>query len=206
MNILLARNFIILNFTVHEIALIVLFELYGLQIHHSELIHWAREVMSAVYVFHNKDHNFVCLFIRMFIVSKASTKTANEMAMTVEPNWDDEESIIGNLTFLGIVGIEDPVRPEVPPAIRQCQSAGITVRMVTGDNVNTARSIATKCGILKPGENFLVLDGPEFNRRIRHKVTGQVTQELFDKVWVNLRVLARSSPQVSFAFSFEMLF
>jgi len=41
------------------------------------------------------------------------------------------------------------------------------VRMVTGDNVNTARSIAMKCGIMKPGEDFLVLDGREFNRRIR---------------------------------------
>lgn len=39
--------------------------------------------------------------------------------------------------------------------------------MVTGDNVNTARSIATKCGILKPGDDFLILEGKEFNRRIR---------------------------------------
>jgi Ca2+ transporting ATPase len=39
--------------------------------------------------------------------------------------------------------------------------------MVTGDNVNTARSIAAKCGILTPNDNFLVLDGKEFNKRIR---------------------------------------
>ena len=56
---------------------------------------------------------------------------------------------------------------QVPDAIRKCQTAGITVRMVTGDNVNTARSIATKCGILKPGDEFLVLEGKEFNERIR---------------------------------------
>lgn len=55
---------------------------------------------------------------------------------------------------------------QVPDAIRKCQGAGITVRMVTGDNVNTARSIATKCGILQPNDNFLVLDGREFNQRI----------------------------------------
>jgi len=55
----------------------------------------------------------------------------------------------------------------VPDAIRKCQGAGITVRMVTGDNVNTARSIATKCGILQPNDNFLVLDGRQFNQRIR---------------------------------------
>jgi len=55
----------------------------------------------------------------------------------------------------------------VPDAIRKCQGAGITVRMVTGDNVNTARSIAAKCGILQPNGSFLVLDGREFNQRIR---------------------------------------
>lgn len=41
------------------------------------------------------------------------------------------------------------------------------MRMVTGDNINTARSIASKCGILKPGDDFLILEGKEFNRRIR---------------------------------------
>jgi len=39
--------------------------------------------------------------------------------------------------------------------------------MVTGDNLNTARSIATKCGIYKTGEDWLVLEGKEFNQRIR---------------------------------------
>jgi len=46
--------------------------------------------------------------------------------------------------------------------------------MVTGDNVNTARSIATKCGIFKPGEDWLVLEGKEFNQRIRD-ATGEVS-------------------------------
>lgn len=55
----------------------------------------------------------------------------------------------------------------MPDAIKKCQRSGITVRMVTGDNVNTARSIALKCGIIRPGDDFLVLDGKEFNRRIR---------------------------------------
>jgi magnesium-transporting ATPase (P-type) len=64
-------------------------------------------------------------------------------------------------------------RPQVPDAIKKCQRAGITVRMVTGDNVNTARSIATKCGILRPGEDFIVMEGKEFNRRVRDE-TGEV--------------------------------
>lgn len=109
------------------------------------------------------------------------------------PDWDNEQNIVNNLTLLCMVGIEDPVRPEVPDAIKKCQIAGITVRMVTGDNINTARSIATKCGILKPYENFLILDGKEFNHRIRDN-DGVVQQHLFDEVWPKLRVLARSSP------------
>lgn len=60
-------------------------------------------------------------------------------------------------------------RPQVPDAILKCQRAGITVRMVTGDNINTARAIATKCGILLPGEDFLCLEGKEFNRLIRNE-------------------------------------
>lgn len=56
---------------------------------------------------------------------------------------------------------------QVPDAIKKCQRAGITVRMVTGDNINTARSIAVKCGIIKPSDDFLILEGKEFNRRVR---------------------------------------
>ncbi|XP_066528072.1 plasma membrane calcium-transporting ATPase 2 isoform X5 [Hoplias malabaricus] len=110
-----------------------------------------------------------------------------------EPNWDDENNIVSDLTAICVVGIEDPVRPEVPEAIRKCQRAGITVRMVTGDNINTARAIAIKCGIIHPGEDFLCIDGKEFNRRIRNE-KGEVEQERIDKVWPKLRVLARSSP------------
>lgn len=101
---------------------------------------------------------------RDFVPGKAAV---NEVHIDSEPNWDDEENIMTNLTCLCVVGIEDPVRPEVPDAIRKCQRAGITVRMVTGDNINTARSIASKCGILKPNDDFLILEGKEFNVRIR---------------------------------------
>lgn len=43
------------------------------------------------------------------------------------------------------------------------------MRMVTGDNINTARAIAAKCGIISPGDDFLCIDGKEFNRRIRNE-------------------------------------
>ncbi|KAK9890131.1 hypothetical protein WA026_008939 [Henosepilachna vigintioctopunctata] len=132
----------------------------------------------------------ICVAFRDFVPGKAEI---NQVHIESEPNWDDEENIVNNLTCICVVGIEDPVRPEVPEAIRKCQKAGITVRMVTGDNINTARSIATKCGIVKPNEDFLILEGKDFNKRIRDS-SGEVQQHLLDKVWPKLRVLARSSP------------
>uniref|UniRef100_A0A8C2Z8Y4 Calcium-transporting ATPase n=1 Tax=Cyclopterus lumpus TaxID=8103 RepID=A0A8C2Z8Y4_CYCLU len=123
----------------------------------------------------------ICLAYRDFPVSEG------------EPDWDNENDILSGLTCLSVVGIEDPVRPEVPDAIKQCQRAGITVRMVTGDNINTARAIASKCGILLPGDDFICLEGKEFNRRIRNE-KGEIEQERIDKIWPKLRVLARSSP------------
>lgn len=132
----------------------------------------------------------ISIAYRDFVRGKADV---NQVHFESEPNWEDEDHIISNLTCICVVGIEDPVRPEVPDAIRQCQRAGITVRMVTGDNINTARSIASKCGILRPGDNSLILEGKEFNRRVRDS-SGKIQQHLIDKVWVNLRVLARSSP------------
>ncbi|TRY99891.1 hypothetical protein DNTS_033998 [Danionella cerebrum] len=109
------------------------------------------------------------------------------------PDWENETEIVSNLICITVVGIEDPVRPEVPDAIKKCQRAGITVRMVTGDNINTARAIAAKCGIIHPGDDFLCMEGKDFNRRIRNE-KGEIEQERIDKIWPKLRVLARSSP------------
>lgn len=110
-----------------------------------------------------------------------------------EPPWDEEDAILRDLTCIAVVGIEDPVRPEVPDAIRKCQKAGIVVRMVTGDNINTARAIAVKCGILRPGESSQCLTGKDFNKLIRNE-KGEIKQELLDRIWPSVRVLARSSP------------
>ena len=58
--------------------------------------------------------------------------------------------------------------------------------MVTGDNVNTARSIATKCGILQPNDNFLVLDGREFNQRIRKNPDEEVVTSISSLIYITL--------------------
>ncbi|XP_078430340.1 autoinhibited Ca2+-ATPase 1 [Wolffia australiana] len=86
-------------------------------------------------------------------------------------------------TCIGIVGIKDPVRPGVKNSVAVCRSAGITVRMITGDNVNTARAIAEECGILT--EDGVVIEGPDFRRK---------TEEELLELVPKLQVLARSSP------------
>lgn len=63
-------------------------------------------------------------------------------------------------TLIAVVGIKDPVRPGVKDSVQTCLAAGITVRMVTGDNINTAKAIARECGILTEGG--IAIEGPEF--------------------------------------------
>jgi len=64
------------------------------------------------------------------------------------------------MLLIGIVGIEDPLREGVRKAVEDCQKAGVAVKICTGDNVLTARSIATKCGIVMAGG--IILEGPVF--------------------------------------------
>ena len=95
------------------------------------------------------------------------------------------EKVFKEMVFIGIVGIQDPLREGVADAVRACQNAGVFVRMVTGDNVLTAKAIAQECGILTTdGE---VMEGPNFRRLIKN-------QREMDKILPKLQVLARSSP------------
>merc|ERR1711871_667282 len=107
-----------------------------------------------------------------------------------------------------MVGIEDPLRDAVPEAIRKCNVAGVDVRMVTGDNIDTAVAISKQAGILRPGKdldengnviNNSAMTGPEFRSRVLDE-NGKINQPEFDKVWPTLRVLARSSPTDKYTF------
>jgi len=93
---------------------------------------------------------------------------------------DDEKDLI----FLGMVGIKDPIRPEVPTAVGNCLAAGIRVRMVTGDNITTATAIAKECGIVTSDKDKII-EGPRFR---------EMTDEERVKLVPDLRVMARSSP------------
>jgi P-type Ca2+ transporter type 2C len=101
-----------------------------------------------------------------------------------DPRLADFDKIFKDMVFLGVVGIQDPLRLGVTEAVHQCQIAGVFVRMVTGDNLMTAKAIATECGIFTAGG--IAMEGPLF-RKLSSK---QMTQ-----IIPRLQVLARSSPE-----------
>lgn len=92
-----------------------------------------------------------------------------------------------NLTLLGLIGIKDPCRPGVKNAVHACQDAGVSIKMITGDNVFTAKAIATECGILGKNDEDkeAVVEGVEFRN-----YTHEQRMEKVEKI----RVMARSSP------------
>ncbi|CAF0850043.1 unnamed protein product [Brachionus calyciflorus] len=139
----------------------------------------------------NEGLRIICIAYKDLIPDKSNKK------MT-EIDWENEENLIKtDLTCICICGIEDPVRVEVPAAIEKCKKAGIVVRMLTGDSINTARCIARKCGIIGLDEDFLILDSEEFNEKIKNS-KGDVVQQKLDEIWPKLRVLARASPMDKF--------
>jgi P-type Ca2+ transporter type 2C len=75
------------------------------------------------------------------------------------PNIQAVDSLEKDLVFVGLIGMIDPPRPEVPPALARARKAGIRTVMITGDYPNTARAIAESIGLLQPGHQ--VLNGPD---------------------------------------------
>ncbi|CAI7592586.1 unnamed protein product [Penicillium glandicola] len=96
----------------------------------------------------------------------------------------DFEELMKELTFQGILGLQDPLRADACDAVNTSHKAGLTVRMVTGDNLLTAKAIAEECGIINSLDD-LVMEGDEF----------RALDELQQKELVPLlKVLARSRP------------
>ena len=92
------------------------------------------------------------------------------------------EEMEEGMVFLGLQGMLDPPRPEVPEAIRGCQSAGIDVVMITGDNAITAEAIGKEVGIESPR----VVTGPELD---------EMTDEELDDIVEEVDIFARTSPE-----------
>ncbi|KAJ5679735.1 hypothetical protein N7462_007979 [Penicillium macrosclerotiorum] len=93
------------------------------------------------------------------------------------------DEVFRGLTWIGAFGIHDPLRPEVSEAIHKCNSAGVQVKMVTGDNINTALAVAKSCGIKT--DDGIAMEGPELRR---------LGMDELALIIPKLQVLARSSP------------
>ena len=106
-------------------------------------------------------------------------KEIDEMPKTLNP-----EKIEDGLTFMGLVGMIDPPRPNARAAVKTCREAGIKPIMITGDHVITASAIAKKLGILLPEDKAIT--GPELD---------EMTDEELDEVLETISVYARVSPE-----------
>ena len=98
----------------------------------------------------------------------------------------EQRLTVGAMTFQGIVAISDPVRPDVPAAVRECMDAGIAVKIVTGDTATTAREIARQVGLWTDADgDRQLITGPEF--------AALTDEELLERV-MELKVIARARP------------
>ncbi|KAL6055878.1 P-type ATPase [Balamuthia mandrillaris] len=100
----------------------------------------------------------------------------------------DREDVEQNLTFIGLVGIQDPARKGVKEAVTTCQRAGITVRMLTGDHLSTALAIAKQIGIIteEEAERGLAMTSTVFDK---------MSEEELDEMDELPLVIARCSPE-----------
>lgn len=99
--------------------------------------------------------------------------------------YDDNKPLILDC----LVGIQDPLKEGVPEAVLKCKDAGVSVRMVTGDNLRTAKAISQGCHILGPEDldnETASMEGPHFR---------SLTQAERNEIVPHLKVLARSSPE-----------
>ncbi|XP_076941593.1 putative calcium-transporting ATPase 11, plasma membrane-type [Bidens hawaiensis] len=125
-------------------------------------------------------NGFACEALRTICLAFKDIETGSTSDDSNSNNNDIPES---NYTVIAVVGIKDPVRPGVKEAVKTCLDAGIMVRMVTGDNINTAKAIAKECGILTA--DGLAIDGPTFREK---------SDEQLKEIIPRLQVMARSLP------------
>ncbi|XP_028076057.1 putative calcium-transporting ATPase 11, plasma membrane-type isoform X2 [Camellia sinensis] len=121
----------------------------------------------------NVINSFSCEALRTLCMAYKDIKDGSQVDSIPDEDY----------TLIVVVGIKDPVRPGVKEAVQTCLAAGIKVRMVTGDNINTAKAIAKECGILT--DDGIAIEGSDFRDK--------TTQEM-KEIIPRLQVMARSLP------------
>jgi len=109
---------------------------------------------------------------------------AAKKELSAEPSVYDSETVECDLCFIGLVGMIDPVRPEVKPAIDECRSAGIRPIMITGDHKDTAVAIAMQLGIITDASQAIT--GADLD---------EISDEEFETAVENYSVYARVQPE-----------
>ncbi|KPA74312.1 putative vacuolar-type Ca2 -ATPase [Leptomonas pyrrhocoris] len=105
-----------------------------------------------------------------------------------------EDEPTEKLVWLCLIGIHDPLRPEVAEAVQKCQMAGVTVRMCTGDNLDTALAISRECGIFNRSRGDLAMTGQDFRNLVYDAYGDEERMEKFWPVLDHMTVMARSQP------------
>ena len=127
-----------------------------------------------------------------------------------------EKQLLPNLTMIAILGIVDPLRPEIPEAIKKCKRGGITIRMISGENLETTRAIGEECGVLEKQDlsfenKYSYMDGKGFREEIGGITSGFdgkglripkiKNQQAFDRILIELRALAKADSYDKFLLS-----
>ena len=104
----------------------------------------------------------------------------------VEAQEEIDMKQLDGLTFLGVAAISDPIRPDVPAAVQKCQSAGIGIKIVTGDTPGTATEIARQIGLWKPEDT-------DRNRITGVEFAALTDEEALERV-MDLKIMSRARP------------
>lgn len=116
-------------------------------------------------------------------IKEMTTKSMRCIALTQSAGELVENELPNNMTLLGIIGVVDPVREEVPNAVAMAHKAGIQVIEITGDCLETAKAVAEECGIYMAGD--LAITNDDFEAMSDDEVKSIIQK---------LRVISRCSP------------
>lgn len=116
-------------------------------------------------------------------IKEMTTKSMRCIALTQSAGELVENELPNNMTLLGIIGVVDPVREEVPNAVAMAHKAGIQVIEITGDCLETAKAVAEECGIYMAGD--LAITNDDFEAMSDDEVKSIIPK---------LRVISRCSP------------